>query len=308
VLTATELAGHALPADLVRELISFRRTGNPLGTLVIRNLPIEADLPPTPADGYVPDWQALPVATVVQLAVCSHLGDVIGYADEKRGHLIQEVVPISGARDRQENSGTVLLELHTEDGFHPFKPDVLTLLCLRPDHERRGRTLTGAVARILPRLSAGCVDALRRPLYRIRHSSSFAGTGSAGHSPPVAVLTGPPEDPDVTADFHAMEPLTPGARRALAELRTVLRGALVGTVLEPGTMLVVDNRVAVHGRTGFTARHDGTDRWLRRCFTVADLRRSRAGRPGGSRVCAPLPAIRRRLAAVAAGGRAGSEA
>lgn len=297
VLTAAELAGHSLPARLVRALVAFRRTGNEFGTLVVVNLPVDHEVPSTPADGKLTGWHGVPVATMVQLAVSSHLGDVIAYADEKAGSLIQDVVPVAGSEDRQENSGTACLELHTEDGFHPFKPDFLTLLCLRPDHERRGRTLTGAVSRVLRRLSAGCIETLRQPVFRIRYSSSFSQMGTSGVSPPLAVLDGSPDDPDVVADFHAMEPMTDGARRAFDELRKVLEPALVGTVMDRGTLLVVDNRTAVHGRTAFTARHDGTDRWLRRCFTVADLRRSRTCRAAGSRVCAPLGDIGRTEAA-----------
>ena len=51
-------------------------------------------------------------------------------------------------------------------------------------------------------------------------------------------------------------------------------------VLEPGDLLVVDNNVAVHGRSPFTARFDGTDRWLQRSFVVADLAPSAGERDG----------------------------
>jgi L-asparagine oxygenase len=294
-MAAMALAGCALPSRLIEALVAFRCSGNAYGTLVVANVPIDGDLPPTPVDGSLLDWHAVPVATVAQLAVSSHLGDVIGFADEKQGQLVQDVIPVVGAEECQENTGSAFLELHTEDGFHPFKPDFLTLLCLRPDHGGTAYTMTGAVAPILPKLSRVCVEMLRRPLFRIRHSSSFARMGSDGFSEPVAVLSGPPADPELVADFHAMEPMTLAARWAIEELETVLGGALVAQVLEAGTLLIVDNRAAVHGRTGFTARYDGTDRWLRRCFTTADLRRSRGCRPAGSRVCAPLAVIRQRL-------------
>lgn len=52
------------------------------------------------------------------------------------------------------------------------------------------------------------------------------------------------------------------------------------TVLEAGDLLVIDNAVAVHGRTPFTPRFDGTDRWLQRTFVVSDLRSSDAERRG----------------------------
>ena len=38
--------------------------------------------------------------------------------------------------------------------------------------------------------------------------------------------------------------------------------------------------MAVHGRSSFPARFDGTDRWLQRAFVVADLAPSAAERQG----------------------------
>ncbi|WP_204290725.1 TauD/TfdA family dioxygenase [Micromonospora gifhornensis] len=290
-MTTVELIGCRLPERLVAALVSFRCNSSSSGSLLVRNVPVDERLPATPADGYLPDWRSVGIATAAQLMAMSHLGDIIGYADEKHGRVVQDVAPIAGAENQQENSGSAYLELHTENGFHPYKPDFLSLLCLRPDHDRSGRTLTGTVKRVHPRLSKSCVATLRQPLFRIQFSSSFAQLGSSGYSEPVAVLAGPVDDPELTADFHAMEPMTDQARQALDELEAVLTPSLDSVVLDTGNLLVVDNWRAVHGRSSFTARHDGTDRWLRRCFAVADLRRSRGVRLAGSRVLAPLTTI-----------------
>lgn len=295
VMAEAHNAVRALPERVVRALSGFRATGNPFGTLLLRNVPVDEDVPPTPADGYLSDWGLMPVATLVQLAVATCLGDVIAYREEKRGGLVQDIVPVRGAEERQENSGSVLLELHTENGFHPFKPDFVTMLCVRPDHARTARTTTVAISRVLPHLSVGCVEVLRQPLFRIRYSSSFTADGTSGYSAPLAVLSGPESDPELVADFHAMEPVTPAAVAALDELRTALLGRLTGTVLDRGALLVVDNRTTLHGRTRFEPRYDGRDRWLRRCFTVVDLRRSRGARPAGSRVVAPARELNGRL-------------
>ncbi|GGY37554.1 TauD/TfdA family dioxygenase [Streptomyces djakartensis] len=289
LLADIELAARWLPPRLARALSRFRKAGNAHGTLIVRNVPIDDDLPPTPAEGVVPDWSRLSLATAAQLATVSWLGDVIAYADEKSGRLVQDIVPVKGAERRQENSGSVMLELHTEDGFHPFKPDFVTLLCLRADHERRAFTMSGAITQALPRLSAECVSVLRRPLFRIRHSSSFGGTGTDDVSTPLPVLSGPDAEPELIADFHAMEADGESAARALDELRDAMTSVLVGTVLDVGDLIVVDNRAAVHGRTDFQPRYDGQDRWLRRCFAVCDLRLSRGLRAAGSHVCEPLP-------------------
>lgn len=295
LLTEIEVAGCQLPPRLLRVLSRFRCSGGEYGSLLIRNLPIDEPLRATPVGGQLPDWRQVPLATVVQLAAMSRLGEVIAYRDEKGGQLVQDVTPVPGAQDRQENSGTVYLELHTEDGFHPHKPDFITLLCLRPDHDRTALTLVTSASQVLPRLSARDVAILREPLFRIRISSSFHPRGPATWSAPLPAVSGPDDDPELVADLHAMEALSTPAREVLQRLGAVLVASVAGVALDAGDLLVVDNRLAAHGRTGFTARYDGTDRWLRRCFGVADLRASRAVRPAGSRVCAPLSEITGRL-------------
>jgi L-asparagine oxygenase len=85
-----------------------------------------------------------------------------------------------------------------------------------------------------------------------------------------------------------MEPMTPEASRAFVALRDALMSTMVGTKLGPGDLLMIDNRKAEHGRTGFLPRYDGRDRWLRRCFTVTDIRKSNEQRFPDSRVHRPL--------------------
>jgi L-asparagine oxygenase len=273
------------PERLARALMDFRQHSNADGMLLLRNLPLDEPLPATPSDGdFEDDWRRLAVCSITQLLVMNVLGDVISYADEKAGRTIQDVVPVCGREFRQENSGSCFLELHTEDGFHPQRPRFISLLALRADHDRSALTLSGGIRRALSGLDGGTRYLLARPIYRIRLSSSFAGECTAQYSGPVAVLSGSPIDPDLCVDFHAMTTDDPEGLRALARLRRAMLSTISGLVLQPGDLLIVDNDKAVHGRTGFRARYDGQDRWLRRCFAVPDLRRSTADRIPASHV------------------------
>ena len=64
------------------------------------------------------------------------------------------------------------------------------------------------------------------------------------------------------------------------QLRELIEEIKTSVVLEPGDLLVVDNNIAVHGRSPFTARFDGADRWLQRSFVVTDLAPSAGQRIG----------------------------
>jgi L-asparagine oxygenase len=289
LLIEIEVAMRRATSDLVGELVRFRLAGSRDGILLLRGLPLGGPLPATPRGGAFPGaWSELGVASVTQLMIMSVLGDVISYADEKEGRLIQDICPVPGAEGRQENTGSCLLELHTEDGFHPNKPHFLSLLCLRSDHHGEAMTVAGGMRAVLPLLSPEHARVLREPWFRVRMASSFVGTGPAAYSEPMPVLSGRHDDPDLCVDFHATEPMTELAHAAVEELRGHLLDSLVGTVLEPGDMLIVDNRKAVHGRTDFSPRYDGEDRWLRRCFAVTDIRASQELLYPASRMHEPL--------------------
>ncbi|MFD8261982.1 TauD/TfdA family dioxygenase [Streptomyces griseoluteus] len=273
LLHAVEIAASVLPTTVRRALIAFRDEGNTAGCLLLTGLPV-GTLPPTPDDvDKEPVWTDVPVATMSQLMVMSVLGRSFSYSDEKSGNLVQDVCPKKGAEERQENSGSVLLELHTEDGFHPSPPHFLSLICLREDYDRVAATVTSGILDVLPHLDADTVGVLRRPEFRTRFSTSFVRNESAQVlTDPMPLLTGPEENPQLRVDFHGTVPSTPRAHAALDRLKQAMLATLRGTVLRPGDLIIVDNRRAVHGRSGFTPRYDGGDRWLRRSFALTDLR------------------------------------
>ncbi|MFF0749906.1 TauD/TfdA family dioxygenase [Streptomyces sp. NPDC004267] len=268
-----------LPAGLRGALHDFRRDSGPTGALLVRGLPVdEGTLPDTPAvAGSVQRETSVPAAVLTMIA-CG-LGDPAAFRAEKDGALVQDVVPVPGREEFQGNAGSVLLTFHNENAFHPHRPDFVMLFCLRADHEGVAGLRTAGIRQALPLLDETTVEALRAPEFVTAPPPSF-GAGADATPAPHPVLFGAPHDPDLRVDMAATEPLTPRAGRALAELNTVFERIAQSTVLLPGDLAVVDNRVTTHGRSAFRPRYDGRDRWLQRTFVLADLRRSRASRPG----------------------------
>ncbi|WKX69496.1 clavaminate synthase family protein [Streptomyces sp. XD-27] len=262
-----------LPAGLRRGLRAFRRDSGPSGALLVRGLPVdEPALPDTPTGrGSVQHTATVPAA--VLLTVAAGLGDPAAFRPEKSGALVQDVVPVPGQEEFQGNAGSVLLSFHTENAFHPHRPDFVMLLCLRADHEGVAGLRTACVRQALPLLSEAGRTALRSKEFVTAAPPSFGTV--AGASTPHAVLTGAPDDPDVRVDFAATRATTPRAARALDELNELFDLTAQTVRLTPGDLAIVDNRVTVHGRTPFRPRYDGRDRWLQRSFVLTDLRRSR---------------------------------
>ncbi len=252
-LNHLELLSCQLPRRLGMALVNFRRRPSASGHLLIRNTPQDDRLPPTPSDGRPTAGKVTSVSEYVLLLSMLYLGEPISYLDEKEGNLIQNICPIKGKESLQENSGSSLLEFHTEDGFHPHKPDHLGLYCLRADHDHVALTSTASVRDVVHKLPSSAIDILRRPVFRIKMSSSFGqtATGHGRYSGMMPVLTGNIFEPDMCVDFFLMEGVSRSAQTALDLLRAQLLQAMHNYALQPGDLLIIDNRMAAHSRTPF---------------------------------------------------------
>lgn len=265
-----------LPASLRQRLTEFRRDSGASGTLLLRSVPFGAEsLPDTPRSaGSVQERPTISAAVLLMIA-CA-LGDPAAFRAEKNGALVQDVVPVPGKEKFQGNAGSTLLTFHNENAFHEHRPDFVMLLCLRADHEGEAGLRVACVRQVLPLLAPGTTAELSSPEFVTEPPPSFGAQEARSRHP---VFSGC-EDPDIRVDFAATSGCTEPAREAMAELRQAVDEVAETIFLRPGELAIVDNRVAVHGRTPFTPRYDGKDRWLQRTFALADLRRSRNCRPG----------------------------
>jgi L-asparagine oxygenase len=269
------LASCHLPRRVLAAIRLFRHDPGTDGLLTITNLPIvPGTLPSTPNVADSVERAATGPAAIATL-LGQQLGEVTAYRDEKHGALVQNVVPVAALAKSQSNGGSVPLEFHTENAFHPSRPDYVGLLCLRPAHLGQVGTQVAAIRRALPLLTATDRRTLQDARFVTDAPPSFR---SADHSELRPVLTGHPDDPDICVDFHATSPLDDEAADALTNLRAALDEVRTDLILQPGDMVFLDNRLVVHGRVAFTPRYDGNDRWLHRVFVHLDSRRTRPHR------------------------------
>ena len=281
--TDVELVGHArqlsagLPESMRAQLHAFRTTPPPAGCMLLRGLPV-GDLPPTPAT---------PIAETTKsddtelrlLAVASMLGEPVGYLPEHGGNVVQNIVPVqSSARSQTSTSSAVDLMFHTEAAFHPHRPRYLLLFCLRGDPQ--AHTTVASVHAALPYLDSHVIEVLFERRFRCAVDESYLHGRMNVLGEPVAVLTGTPAHPAMVFDQDLMVGMDEEAEEALQLLGEALQAHHTSVTLEPGDLLVVDNDMVVHGRSPFTARFDGTDRWLQRAFVVTDLSASDGERTG----------------------------
>jgi L-asparagine oxygenase len=274
-LRAAARGGRLLTAPAHDALCDLADDPPPAGALLLRGLPV-GDVPATPARPQDPTTKDR-TSELVLLAAARRLGQPVGYEPEHGGGLVQNLVPTPDAIVRQTSTSSgVQLAFHTETAFHPHRPRYLLLLCLRGDPS--GHTLLCSIPHVVRQLPADVVAVLRAPRFDCGVDESFGRT--ARRIGPVAIVAGDDHHPIVRFDAELTAGLDHDADDALAVLRRAVDECYIELTLERGDLLVVDNAIAVHGRSPFPARFDGTDRWLQRTFVVSDLAPSGPERHG----------------------------
>jgi L-asparagine oxygenase len=275
----SRLAAALLPAA-VRELLpDFLVDGD--GGLLLSGLEVGAvsSTPESPVDALTRHTEMAKQSAVL-LSSIVHL---VGYRPECRGELVQTLVPIRSHQRRQTSTGSAVdLESHTEQCHNmASRPDFIALGCLRGDPHAATYLLS---ARELQRqLPAETARLLRDPVFYTRVDGSFVDGGVPDEvRGPIPVLSGSWNDPVITYDEDLMSTDSPEHAAALAAVKGIWATHRSKVVLGPGDLFIIDNSRAIHGRSSFAARWDGTDRWLCRLQGLCNLAVSRFARLEGS--------------------------
>jgi L-asparagine oxygenase len=266
-------ASFTLPEEVRAALLNFSDVGSDTGILVVRGLIVDPDLIDTPLDNR--GGHGARTVFAKEMAVLAHmLGSMVAYEAEGNGHLIQDMVPNPKLATTQQSQGsTVELEAHTEQCFSAFKPDYVILGALRGDPEAHTYAFSGR--KIAELMSPEEVAMLRRPLWATTIDESFKPyiPNPEAIRGPFAILNGPDDDPYVLIDQDLMHGVTAEAQELLQKVVKVYIENRDGHNLQAGDLLMLDNLRAMHGRSMYTPRFDGKDRFIARGFVVRDRRR-----------------------------------
>ena len=266
-VTAAAAFAATLPAPVVSAVDRFRVDSHASGALLLRGLPT-GEVPATPPNPTAPTLKDS-VSERTLLAIATLLGEPVGYEPELGGRLVQNLVPTRANQDRQTStSSSVPLLFHTETAFHPYRPAYLVLLCLRGD--KSADTTLSSIHEVWPHLSARTRDVLFEARFRTAIDESFLNGRDNVLGAPMAVLSNR-ANPTLVFDEDLMVGIDPEATAALAELGAATGACHARLNLGAGDLLVIDNARAVHGRSPYAPRFDGTDRWVQRTFVIDRL-------------------------------------
>ena len=248
------------------------------GFILFRGIPIEYL-------GETPEKNTERVGEQTQLAkiqgILLHvLGEMIAYEAEGDGHLFQDIVPVKDMAGLQTSIGSRHeLEIHTEQAFSELRPDFLSLACIRGDPE--ALTYILPVSRILEDSENSI---LWQPLWKTGVDLSFKLLGQefleGDIRGPLAILNGTEENPQLIFDQDLMTGMTGEAHLKIGEIVDIYYKRRIAHCLQPGEILILDNRKVVHGRSPFSPKYDSNDRFLIRAFgfTVKKYSKSKYAR------------------------------
>ncbi len=266
-------ASFELPAELRDAVHNFSDAGSDSGVFVIRGLHVDEDLIDTPTDNSHAHGARTFFAK--QMGAISHLaGTMIAYEAEGNGNLIQDMVPNPKLAMTQQSQGSkVELEAHTEQCFSEFKPDYVVLGCLRGDAD--AYTYAYSASNFVKHFTPEELQKLREPRWMTQIDDSFKPYIPDPNAirGPFPILTGPEDDPYILIDQDLMHGVTRESQELLDKVVQTYIAHREGVALQAGDLLLLDNPRAMHGRSLFSPRFDGKDRFIARGFVVRDRRR-----------------------------------
>ncbi|MFS8104549.1 TauD/TfdA family dioxygenase [Lentzea alba] len=296
---ALHMYGHLISPALVAALGDLTRTPESnSGFCILKGILSDfignPGLTPQSWDSIHPDQtRRLDIAFAI---VASMTGRIFGWKSQQDGRLVHNIVPSKEFADKQVGaSSSVRLEWHTEDSYHPDRPELLLLACVRNPDE----VGTDVASIRQANLSKRDIELLSTVPVLLYPDDSYAGSWAANDEDAARMLT-------LWNTTHGLcmrydPPYTklpedqPELRAAWERLGEALDRCATTVMTTPGDVVIVNNDVAAHARRPFQARYDGTDRWLMRILARGTWQRPHSERnePGYGQIqVGPYPSLR----------------
>jgi len=290
---ACSLSAQQLPRSLRELAHRFKYLHLPCGAVLLSGVPVDDErIGPSPAHWDAP-WRNPPNLReeIAQCLISAALGDIFGWRTQENGRFLRHIVPIDKERNEQlGGSSSTTLVWHNEEAFHVLRCDFLSIFCYR--NEERAETILSYIGDLhipddkwavlaAPRFVI-LPDKSHLPDQNISEhwrldDHAFEHIRRMHADPqPVPALSGAREQPFIQVDEAFMQAL-PGDHEAAEALDWLLRqfdAHKSAVIMQPGDMLWIDNKRAVHGRSVYQPNYGPRHRWLRRVNLTLNLRGS----------------------------------
>jgi L-asparagine oxygenase len=280
-----------VPRRIKSILLQFVKTGSPSGFLLITGLKhIDTGLPNTPATNKYKIGEKTTLAKIQALFI-NIIGEMIAYEAEGYGRLFQDVVPDKLMANNQTSIGSnTELEIHTEQAFSELRPDFLSLACLRGD--KSAITYILPIQTILENLSTEEIELLKQPLWYTGVDLSFKLNNhefiNGDIRGPMPILNFENNDQRLIFDQDLMLGTNNDANNLIKKIVDIYYKHRLEHNLQSGEIIIIDNRLAVHGRSPFYPNYDGKDRFIVRCFATLNYEKTKFARLNDERMVSAI--------------------
>ena len=290
---AKELS-EQIPIRIQKILNDFYLNGNETGFVVIRTSPYKKEtIPKTPLVNTNSVGSTTLLACIQSIFV-SFLGEMISYEAEGDGQIFQDIVPVPNMGINQTSySSDVELEIHTEQAFSKIRPDILSLACLKGDEN--AFTYVLHLNKILENISDEEYELLLKPLWKTGVDVSFKKNGysflEGDIRGPFSIInkSNSKEKPLVLIfDQDLMKGTTEESNHIIEKIVDIYYKNRIPHNLQPGEIILIDNRRSLHGRSPFIPKYDGKDRFLIRCFAISNYESTLYARPNNGRMVSAI--------------------
>lgn len=278
-----------IPKRIQDELLNFKN--NPFAPgILIKGISLEeSELPLTPTTNNEKIGEKT-MLSKIQALLLSVIAEMIAYEAEGYGRLFQDIVPVQTHQSSQTSLGSTELEIHTEQAFSKLKPDILSLACLKGDLNAFTHILP--IETIVDKVSFQEYCFLRRPLWNTGVDLSFKLNGvefiEGDIRGPLSIINGSALSPELVFDQDLMTGINAESEEMIQRIVDIYYKERFSYNLVSGDILFINNNKAVHGRSSFSPKYDGNDRFLIRCFGTYDYKKSEYARPNNGRTIAAI--------------------
>jgi hypothetical protein len=285
----SKIQSQHVPEHIKHILINFAKYGSKNGFLYI-NTGLLCDELKTPLGNNEKIGETTILAKIQSILIHT-ISEMIAYEAEGYGRLFQDIIPIQSMATKQTSvSSNIELEIHTEQAFSKLKPDILSLSCIRGD--TNALTYILPVQFILDNLSQDEIALLREPLWLTGVDLSFKINGNefihGDIRGPMPILSGEETDPILVFDQDLMKGTTEDSDNMIKKIVDIYYKYRMKHNMQPGDIIFIDNRRAVHGRSPFSPKYDGYDRFLVRAFSTYNYEYSEYARSNNGRVISAI--------------------
>jgi hypothetical protein len=270
-LSLAKYASEKIPTRIKKLLDEFKKKTSKSDILLFKNIPYDENIvTPENNQSHIGENTIL---SKIQAIINEYIGEMVGYESEGYGRLFQDMVPNKNLSVTQTSLGSkVELELHTEQAFSELRPDFLSLACLKGDFF--AKTYYFHINQIVKQMTNEEMNYLKQNKWMIGIDESFVMNGCSNElRGPLSIITEHNNYYQLVFDQDLMIGITEEATQLLTKIIDLYYLYRKEVILNPGEILILNNKKLVHGRSSFSPKFDGNDRFIVRSFIMNHINR-----------------------------------